>query len=491
MPTKTRGLISIRGSHAKEMAILFVLSLIAALGGCGSGSTTQFPITATGDWQFSMSEQLNSDPTKPSFTGGLQGGFLVQNGTTIFGQATFTVMTQPPYGSGGTPTPCNSGIAPITGTISGQTVNLTATSVGQQTYTFTGTLSFDGTIISGSYTSTDGAGCGIAATQAWSANLIPPLTSTSVQGLFHSMGGLAGLNEQDFVVTGELFEGTNTGASSAPITGSLNFSSSNYPCVGEATVTGQISGSTVSLQIIGSGNTTVGQMGQPTFGSAAGLQPLTFISSGNGWVLQSLSGVGYAVFAPGCGGGTLQAPADSGSVCLGVTSTSACQLPLSISPGYLSFPAQSVGSSKTTYTVTLTNPSNVNVVDGLSISFANSSGLDNNFSESDNCGLGGASSQGQSFALQPIQFCYISVAYTPKQSCPSGSSSSECLTASLSIVSAPLQTIFNVPVTGAVSGGDAAAQGFEFDEFGGSSQLRLDAPGKVNSQNSENHAEIE
>src|ERR1700719_2425638 len=123
-----------------------LLTGMMALSACGGGSTSissPVPLNLSGNWQFTMAQQLNSDPTKPSFTGGLQGGFLLDNNGSVAGQASFMIMTQPPAGSGAQPTPCNSGIDQITGTITGQTVNLTAQSSTGHTFTLTGTLSFE------------------------------------------------------------------------------------------------------------------------------------------------------------------------------------------------------------------------------------------------------------------------------------------------------------------------------------------------------------
>src|SRR5580693_1787343 len=171
---KSRPSRSAPSGWAMHLSLLLLLTIaMVACGGGSSSSNSQLPVTFSGNWQFTMSDQLNSDPTKPSFSGGFQGGFLLQNGNSVSGQVNFVIMTQPPFGSGGTPTPCNSGIAQVTGTVSGQTVTLTAASVGAQTYTLTGTLSYNGAAITGSYTSTDGAGCGIAATEPWSASLVP------------------------------------------------------------------------------------------------------------------------------------------------------------------------------------------------------------------------------------------------------------------------------------------------------------------------------
>jgi hypothetical protein len=452
MLTKFKSKSSYAVSSRNSILLGPVLVMAMVMAACGgSSNSSQLPLTVSGNWQFTMEEQLNSNPSMPSFTGGLQGGFLVQNGGTISGQVNFLIMTQPPFNTGGSPTPCNNGVAQVSGTISGQTVTLTAQSVGAQTYNFTGTLNYDGSTITGTYTSTDGEGCGIAATAMWSASLMPVLNTTSIQGTFHSMGGSAGLTEQEFQVSGQLFQGLNNGGSSAPLTGTLNFGSSGYPCFAGVTVTGQISGNSVYLQILGSNNASIGQVGQAPSASSTGLQPLILVPNGGGYVLQSAAGIGYAIFAPACGGGTLQAPADSGSVCLAVNSTTACQLPLSITPMALGFPPAAVGSSKTSMSIALLNPSSSAVIDGLSITLKNNGGQ-SNFTETDNCGPAGTFSNGQPFTLQPSQVCNISVGYSPQQTCPSSASGAQCLSATLSVSSSALQAIFDVPITGGISG---------------------------------------
>jgi hypothetical protein len=448
--------------------LMVLLAGTMTLSGCGhsdpSSTQTPIPLSLAGNWQFTMAEQLNSDPTKPSFTGGLQGGFLLDNNGAIGGQANFLIMTQPPVGTGGQPTPCNSGVDQITGTITGQAVSLTAQSTSGQTFTLTGTLSFDNSTMTGSYSSTDGAGCGIAiASQTWSATLVPEL-SGSVQGYFHSMGGTAGLNEQEFVMSGSLLQDANTGASSSVVTGNLSFidpttTNPDYPCFGLASVNGQISGNTVSLQVVAPDGTIIGQIGQATAPATAGPQAVTLNSLGGGSILQSLAGVGYAVYAAACGGGTLQAPADSGSVCIGVNTTTACQTQLSVSPPGLVFPPQAVGSSASTLKVTLTNPHG-STVSGITLSLTNSSGAAN-FTEKDNCGASGASSQGQSFSLLGNQYCTVSIAFAPQQDCASGASPSVCLTGALSVAIPATDTIFDVLLIGGVTGGSASLRGID------------------------------
>jgi hypothetical protein len=192
-----------------------------------------------------------------SLKGGIQGGFLVQNGNTVTGQFVyaFSLVSQPG-------TFCNSGTASISGTVNGQNVTLTAVA-GVQTLTFSGTLSTDGKTLMGMYNSTDGQGCGTPQTGlTWSAVLVPPLNG-AVQGNFHSTGNgiMTLLSGQDFPVTGTLFQGPNTGASSATITGTLNFQ--GYPCLASASVNGEITGNSAVLQVIAPNGLNAGGIGAP------------------------------------------------------------------------------------------------------------------------------------------------------------------------------------------------------------------------------------
>src|SRR5262249_21769687 len=165
----------------------------------------------SGNWQFTFTPNQ-------SFLGGLQGGFLLQNKGAVNGAAVYAISAT----SGGVPTLCNSGSAPITGNTSGQNVTLTAAAAGQ-TFTLTRTLSSDGTSLTGSYTSTDGpivggVPCGIAQNVVtWTATSVPPLTG-NFRGNFHSV-----FSNQNFPVTGMLTQGENLGASNATVTGTLSF----------------------------------------------------------------------------------------------------------------------------------------------------------------------------------------------------------------------------------------------------------------------------
>ena len=438
------------GSYVRSLWVLLLAStmMLSACGGGSSSGVSTPPAILSGNWQFTMAEQVNPDQSKPSYSGGLQGGFLVQNKGSVAGTVTYSLTARPPAGTGGTPTVCNSGSAGISGMISGQTVTLTGVA-GPQTFTLTGTLSLDGSTMTGSYASTDGAGCGIVTTQTtWSAILVPPLQGT-IAGSFHSTGGASGLTNRDFPVTGFLSQGQNVGDTNVAVTGTLNFA--NDPCLSTASVKGQISGTTVVLQLLGSGGSNLGQIGASA--SLPENSLVTFDSTPNGYVLHSLVGTAYAVTTQACPGSN--PPGDEGYVCLALGTTGACQEPITLSPAVVTFPAQKVGSS-TTQTITLAynDPSGV-ILSGLSLAFTNNpSGATNFTVTGDTCDTP-PNTVGSTFSLLPGQFCKITVRFSPQDV----STVSATLTVNSS-VSADNNTIFAVPVTGTgVSAMVAAAPG--------------------------------
>jgi hypothetical protein len=391
--------------------LLSGLMFLCACGGGGSSSQSASTGPLAGNWQFTMSV-----PSDGSFQGGVQGGFLLQKNGSITGSVTYAVSL-PAQQQGGASTLCNSGSAPVIGTLSGQNVTLTI-SAPPQTFVLTGSLSADGTTLMGTYASTDGKGCGTAQTGLqWSAVLVPPLTG-SIQGNIHSALNPS-LRDQDFPVTGVLTQGENIGASNATVTGTLNFQ--GYPCLASASVNGQISGSSVILQVIASNGASVGQIGAP-----AGYQnpsPVNYSTvSGGGTVLQGSNG--YGISTSLCPGGTLAG--DIGDVCLALGTSTSCTQPILLSPAALVFPAQQVGSLATSQTITLTNsdPSGT-TLNGLSLMFNPQSGNTSlfglsdfdglpNFTERDTC----AGTVGSSFSLAPQQSCTITISFSPQQSCP-------------------------------------------------------------------------
>ena len=472
---------------ALPLILVGALIILSGCGGGGSSAENQGAGSVAGNWQFTMAA-----PSDNSFQGGILGGFLTQANGSVTGAVNYSVAI-PPTQTGGSSTICNSGSAPMSGTFGGQGITLTVVA-GSQTFTLTGGLSADGSTMTGTYTSTDGnmnadgSKCGTAqAGLSWSAISVPPLTG-SVQGNFHSAANA--LRDQDFPVTGALTQGPNIGASSATVTGTLTFQ--NYPCLASANVNGQISGSSVILQIIASSGLNVGQIGAPA--GFANPSPVTFQSSSmsqGGGVLQGA--MGYGLTTKPCPGGTIAG--DVGNVCLAIGSSNACAQPILLSPALLTFPAQLVGSAPTTQSLTLTNNGQSGTpLSGLTLTFNPQSkstslfGFSDfdelaNFTEQDNC----ASSVGSSFTLAPQQSCSITISFSPQQSCPwlpqtsqGGEPPALCpfpLGATLTVhspSSADSDTAFAVPIGG--SGFSAIVPSTPELDFGSEALTEMSAP---------------
>jgi len=466
----------------KSPGVLLLIGAIA-LSGCGGSnrnSGSQSPSALSGNWQFTM-----APPADGSFSGGLQGGFLLQNSGAVTGAVAYSFVVP------ASPNPVTSaGSATINpGTITGQNVAFTATDV-TLSFTLTGTLSLDSATMQGTYTcasasALSGTACASAQTggtaqtaMQWSAILVPPLTGP-VQGSIHSAGGTAGLSGQEFLVSGALSQGANTGASSAAVTGSLSFLNSitdlsDYPCFTLASVTGQISGSTVTLQILASNGSSIGQIGAST-AATGGLGTVTFISGQSGNMLESLTGTAYAVYSAACGGGTLANPADSGNICLAVNSASACQEPITVTPSALIFSSQALNSPPTTQTITLANTYGY-TLGGITLALTNLPPPAANFTETDTCGVNGVSSGGQPFDLLAKQSCVITISFIPLESCASGIAEAQCLRATLTITSPDNSAIFAVPMTGGVNGSEASTPALHFNADGGLEALQLQWP---------------
>src|SRR5215469_8347188 len=496
-------------STRRERRISFRLSflvvvaafMLASCGGGGNASSPQGDPQVSGNWQFAMSTTGTSFASSP-----LQGGFLLQKNGSITGQIVFSIFL--PSQNGGTATLCNSGTATVTGTVSGQSVNLTAvagtldSSGNSTTQTFTlngGSLSSDGsTIQNGSYTLTAGFASGGVACGGgpqdkgtWSATLVPTLTGP-FQGFFHSTDNSNFPNE-NFPVSGTFTQGPNNGSASATVTGTLLFQDpvtllNDYPCLTTASVNGTISGNNVLLQIFATNGNPVGQIGQ-TPGSLNPPTAVTFDSTHTGHVLHNLqgapagaSGGGYLVTTKSCSTG------DSGNLCLALNGSTSCNQPIALTPFSLTFSPQLVGSAATSQTVTLTNNSSsplsgatLQFGDVDSVLFYSPRGADfngvPNFTEQDNC------SQQGSISLAAGASCTITVFFSPQESCPwlpqvqQGSSAiqgfapASCpitLTAILSITvpsgSADADTEFSVPVSG--TGLDAIVPSVPEIDFG-------------------------
>jgi len=409
------------------------------LASCGGGNNNNSPPAdpqVNGNWEFTLSTSGTTLASSP-----LQGGFLVEKNGSITGQLVFAIFL--PGQSGAPPTLCNSGTATVTGTISGQSVNLTAV-VGTQdqsgnstTQTFTlnrGTLSTDdSTIQNGAYTVTPGfysggSPCGESQDAGtWSATLVPPMTG-SVQGFFHSTDSNTSFSNQNFPISGTLTQGPNTGAATATVTGTLLFQDpvtllNDYPCLTTASVNGTISGNNVLLQIFATNGNAVGQIGQ-TPGSLTPPTAVTYDSTPTGYVLHNINGAGanqggggYAVTTKSCSAG------DYGNLCLALNGSKACNQPITFTPFLLTFPPQLIGSAASSQTVTLTN-NTTSELSGATLSFTENDSVNlfytkggdfngaSNFTEQDNC------TQQGSLSLAAGASCTITIIFTPQESCP-------------------------------------------------------------------------
>lgn len=399
----------------RRAASLLGLFGIALLSACGGSSTS-----STANGQFSGNWQITNMALDSALRGGIQGGFLLQNKNLVSGQFvySFSLLSQPG-------TICNSGTATVAGTVNGQNVTLTAVA-GPQTYTLKGTLSSDRSTLMGTYDSTGGQGCGTAQTGLqWSAILVPPLNG-DVQGSFHSTA--TGLSGRDFQVTGTLVQGPNSGASSATVTGTLNFE--GYPCLATASVNGEITGNSVVLQVIAVNGLNVGSIGAPP--NKTFPEPVMLAASPHGYVLRGVNA--YAMSTSKCPGGNI--PGDLGNVCLGLGtypglqndplqfSNQVCTEPITLTPASLTFPPQLLGTAPTSQSFTLTNtdPAGATIT-GLRINFRSVDGS-SDFTGSDFTGIPNFSAQdtcsnppGSSFSLGPQQSCTITVISSPQQSC--------------------------------------------------------------------------
>lgn len=434
-------LIQVVGSDANwkiSLQILFAVLIGFASFGCGNSKVSQAANSGPGaaNWQFTLaapsdnSFQGTSSPSCVPASAGAPaplclGGFLQQNSGSLSGQVVYSIQpANLPLGA----FPCT-GSGAVSGSMNGNTVNLTV-EAGSQTLSLTGTLSADGSTMLGTYSSVDAQGCGTAQSGLqWKAVSVPPLTG-AVQGNLHSQfkNDLAKPDfpaDQDFPFTGNLTQSPNIGASNATVTGTLSFPN-GYPCIGKvASVNGQISGSSVILQIVAGNGLNVGQIGAELTSSQSQPAPVTFQSTPGGWILSGKNG--YGVTSKQCPGGN--SPGDYGNVCLALGNSNACTQPVLLSPAALTFPAQVLGSPATSQTITLSNNDSSGAsLSGLTLNFNPQSGLTMqnsfqglsdfngvaNFQESDNC----APSLGSPFTLAGGQSCTVTIFFSPQESCP-------------------------------------------------------------------------
>jgi hypothetical protein len=217
-------------------------------------------------------------------------------------------------------------------------------------------------------------------------------------------------------------------------------------------VYGQISGNSVTLEMIGADGSELGLIGEPvgSLGST-GVNPVTLSSVNGGYALQG-AGPSYLVATTPCPGSfeNISSAGDFGNMCMALNGTNACQQPITLTPSALIFPVQTLGLPPATQTITLANASSDAAVGGVTLNLTNSDGV-SNFAETDACGVNGVPSQGQPFNLIAGQSCVITISFAPLETCAVGTPPAQCpspLNATLTAASPNNGMIFTVPITG-------------------------------------------
>lgn len=238
--------------------IAFLLALSLLMIGCGSSNSTPAPAgSLSGNWQMSLTNTGDPNPTTT------QSGSLLQNGDVVTGAVLFT-------------NPDCSGVASVTGTVTGSGFSLTENPVGTSV-SLSGTFGSTASPLNGNFTilSTGCAGGKSApASGTFTASLVAPLTG-NITGTFSSNNG-------SFSLMGQVTQGANTGGSSTPLTGSITFTGGF--CYSGANIVGSISGTAVVMNLVESDGVQIGQLTgtSSTDGSSLGSASLKYLGLGTG-----------------------------------------------------------------------------------------------------------------------------------------------------------------------------------------------------------------
>lgn len=202
-----------------------VLCLLVASIACGSSRPSQVSGGAlSGNWEITLNRHATTVPQTFS-------GFLVQSGETLSGSVILGAGCQ--------------GVGPVTGTLTSQNLSLTINEFGQDV-SLVGTLPVNSGSMSGNFSTLPGGCTAFPNTGTWTAQLIPPLA-----GAFH--GTLESTTNGTVQVSGTLAQGPNTGASNATLSGTITALDPQNFCayLTTATITGLISGTSVTLNLFG------------------------------------------------------------------------------------------------------------------------------------------------------------------------------------------------------------------------------------------------
>ena len=197
---------------------------------CGPGSNSQKAMLS-GNWQFALTNPKTGALKKES-------GFILQSGSSLQGSFLLT---------GGTICP---GIGSAQGNINGLNVSFVVSQVGQ-TITLTGTAESDGSLMSGNYAIVESP-CGTTQVGTWTAIQVAALNG-NLQASFTSAN-----TGQVVQYSGTVAQGPNNGGSTTTLTGMLT--STGSTCVSSASISGQISGTAVVLNLLSSEGVAQGQI---------------------------------------------------------------------------------------------------------------------------------------------------------------------------------------------------------------------------------------
>jgi len=206
----------------------------------------------SGNWQFTLLRHNATSTDTWTFS-----GFLLQSDKSVTGSFILKAAG------------CQ-GVGPVNGTFDGQNLQLTVGALGQD-FSLSGAPasgSSSADSMSGQFTDPGGGCISFSSTGTWTAVRVSPL-SGSFHASFVDTTDNATLN-----ASGTLTQGTNVGASNATISGLVDASNTAAFCayLTNSTVTGYISGTSVSLNFYGPAGSLTGQI-PISVGALATLSP--------------------------------------------------------------------------------------------------------------------------------------------------------------------------------------------------------------------------
>lgn len=217
----------------RRFNISFISLLAAIATGCGGSTSAPTNSVLTGNWEITLIRHASTVPQTFS-------GFLIQSQQSVNGSVVL--------GDG-----CQ-GVGPVTGTLDNQKLSMTINEFGQD-LSLVGDVPSGSGFISGDFSTLPGGCTAFPNTGTWSARLIPP-----IGGAFH--GTLTSASNGTVTVSGNLVQGPNTGASNASLAGSILAENPQQFCayLTSATISGLISGTSVTLNLFGPGGAQITQV---------------------------------------------------------------------------------------------------------------------------------------------------------------------------------------------------------------------------------------